>query len=133
MVHRGARIPLWWTQLALCAHRPAGEPLWVSLTAVITGVIEARMDVIAPQLHLKAASPVLAAILHKANEQILGQLADWARSRVTSAEQGQAMLQLNVATAATNTAFDAWQPQDGVDALLAAIRRNLDTLGAAFA
>ncbi len=43
------------------------------------------------------------------------------------------MLQLNVATAATNTAFDAWQPQDGVDALLAAIRRNLDTLGAAFA
>lgn len=115
-----------------CEQRPDDEPLWLSLTQVIPWIVEASRPALELQMRLKRTSPTVAALLGRGNEQVFEHLRDWVNSRPAVADTADGLLQLNVALAATHTAFDGWLPDDPFPVLVASVRRNLARVGRSF-
>ncbi|MEU8238664.1 helix-turn-helix domain-containing protein [Actinoplanes missouriensis] len=115
---------------ALMDARPAGEPLWASLTAIMVGFNERLADRMPLQRRLKAQSPALAQSTQDFGEQFRTDLRDWVASRTGGADPTAATLQLNLALAATATAYQTWPAEESFDQYLRRLRRCLDQAGA---
>lgn len=105
---------------ALMTARPADEPLWDSLTAIITGFVENLRDRMPLQRQLKAQSPALAQSTQNFGQQFIIDLRAWVTSRVTDSDTDELTrtLNLNLALAANSTAYQTWRPDESFDDLL---------------
>lgn len=106
------------TWQALMSSRPAGEPLWDSLTAIILGVSEMLRHRMPLQRRLKAASPALAQSDQNFGAQLVADLRTWVTSRTSAPAALTAQLQLNLALAATSTAYQTWGAEESFDEFL---------------
>jgi AcrR family transcriptional regulator len=109
----------------LMNDRPADEPLWDSLTAILTGFVESLRDRVPLQRRLKAQSPALAQSGQNFGEQFFTDLRAWVASRAARPDQLTGTLQLNLALAAVNTAYQTWPDNEPFDALLQRLDRCL--------
>ncbi|MFJ3823460.1 TetR/AcrR family transcriptional regulator [Streptomyces nodosus] len=103
---------------ALMDDRPADEPLWDSLTAILTGFCESLRDRMPLQRRLKAQSPAFAQSAQRFSEQFFNDLRHWVESRVTGSDDLTPVLQLNLALAATVTAYQTWPAEESFDGYL---------------
>ncbi|MEV4346569.1 TetR family transcriptional regulator [Actinoplanes sp. NPDC049596] len=110
--------------------RPAGEPLWDSLTAIMIGFNERLADRMPLQRRLKAQSPALAQSTQDLGEQFRTDLRDWVAERTDGADPLTATLQFNLAFAAVSTAYQTWPSDESFDQYLQRLRRCLDQAGA---
>ncbi|MDP9794511.1 AcrR family transcriptional regulator [Catenuloplanes nepalensis] len=115
---------------ALMSARPAGEPLWDSLTAIMIGFNERLADRMPLQRSLKARSPALAQSTQELGQQFRADLHDWIAIRAAGTDTMTATLQFNLAFAATSTAYQTWQADETFDEYLVRLRRCLDQAGA---
>ena len=114
---------------ALIAERPADEPLWDSLSAILTGFCEALRDRMPLQRRLKEESPAFAQTAQSFGEQFFSDLRSWVESRITSADELTPILQLNLAVAATITAYETWPAAESFDGFLRRLERCLHQAG----
>ncbi|MBE1593367.1 TetR/AcrR family transcriptional regulator [Nonomuraea angiospora] len=91
------------------ARRPADEPLWPALTAVIIESFRSSERSLAAQKRIKAASPDLAGTFIRSSQWIARDLREWVDQRTPAEQRPWARLQLNVAMAALVTAYEEWQ------------------------
>ncbi|GLY98357.1 TetR family transcriptional regulator [Actinoplanes sp. NBRC 103695] len=119
-------------QRVMCASRPADEPLWRSLSAVILDLIAAGEDDLRVMKHLKAASPELGDLLHKSNVDVVTALAAWASGRVTRDAEDEARLLVTVFLTAAETCVDQWPTDQPISATLARLEELYERLGRAF-
>ena len=110
---------------ALMDDRPADEPLWDSLTAILTGFVESLRDRMALQRRLKAQSPVLAQSGQNFGERFFTELRQWVASRTADSDALTATLQLNLALAAADTAYQTWPDDEPFDGFLRRLDRCL--------
>jgi AcrR family transcriptional regulator len=108
-------------------ERPAGEPLWAALSAVILGFTQEIADVMVVQKRLRAASPVLANCAHDVTDRFAADLHTWAAERTGGSDQLRTTLTVNVALAAAQTAYALWDPDDGSDVFLKLLRSCLNS------
>jgi AcrR family transcriptional regulator len=114
---------------ALIAGRPADEPLWDSLTAILTGFCESLRDRIPLQRRLKAESPAFAQSAQSFGEQFFSDLRHGVESRITGSDALTPILQLNLAVAATLTAYETWPEEESFDGFLQRLERCLRQAG----
>ncbi|MFJ9211412.1 TetR/AcrR family transcriptional regulator [Streptomyces sp. NPDC102264] len=114
---------------ALMAERPADEPLWDSLTAILTGFCESLRDRMPLQRRLKAQSPAFAQSAQRFGEQFFKDLRRWVESRITSADELTPILQLNLAVSATITAYETWPAEESFNRFLRRLERCLRQAG----
>ncbi|MCF1592561.1 TetR/AcrR family transcriptional regulator [Streptomyces muensis] len=103
---------------SLMGERPADEPLWLSLQAVLVGYLSTFSNRLAVQKRLKAASPALAESVRGHGEHFVIELREWAASRTPEGQELRGALLVNVAQAVMTTAYAMWSPDDGFDRLL---------------
>lgn len=116
---------------ALMAARPHDEPLWESLTAILVGFNELFRDRVPLQRRLKERSPALAkSSWDVVDEQFLADLRDWTASRTPERDATMVTLQLNLALAAQNTAYQTWGPDESFDDYLQRLTYCLRQAGA---
>jgi AcrR family transcriptional regulator len=112
---------------ALMDARSDDEPLWTSLTAVLTGFAESLRARMPLQRRLKAQSPALAQSTQDFGDQFRADLSAWVASR--SARRGDdellAALQVNVAMAALGTAYQTWPRDEPFDGFMQRVRTCL--------
>jgi AcrR family transcriptional regulator len=111
--------------------RPLDEPLWDSLTAVITGFIESTRDRMPLQRRLKAQSPALAQSTQNFGQQFITDLRQWVASRPTGPDELTTTLQLNLALAASATAYQTWRTDESFDDYLWRLQRCFRQAGPA--
>ncbi|MEU8819395.1 helix-turn-helix domain-containing protein [Actinoplanes sp. NPDC048796] len=116
---------------AMMAARPAGEPLWDSLTAIMIGLNERLADRMPLQRRLKKQSPALAQSTEDFGAQFRADLHEWVFAR--EPDPTTAALQLNLAQAATATAYQTWEPDEPFDVYLRRVRDCLHRAGAGVA
>jgi AcrR family transcriptional regulator len=114
---------------ALIAERPPDEPLWDSLSAILTGFCESLHDRMPLQRRLKAESPAFAQSAQSFGEQFFSDLRHWAESRITDSDALTPILQLNLAVAAMITAYETWPAAESFDAFLRRLERCLRQAG----
>jgi AcrR family transcriptional regulator len=119
------------TLRAMMEARPAGEPLWDSLTAIMIGLNERLADRMPLQRRLKTQSPALAQSTQDFGEQFRADLHEWARNR--AGDSVTTTLQLNLVSAATATAYQSWGPDEPFDVYLRRLRECLRQVGAGVA
>lgn len=110
---------------ALMSARPADEPLWDSLAAITTGLVEMLRDRMPLQRRLKAQSPALAQSTQNFDAQFTGDLRAWAMSRTPPGDELSTRLQLNLASAAATTAYQTWGAEETFDDFLRRLERCL--------
>lgn len=110
---------------ALMRERPADEPLWDSLTAILTGFCESLRERMPLQRVLKAQSPTLAQSGQSFGEQFFTDLRNWVTGRNSQPDDLTATLRLNLAVAATLTAYQTWPADDSFDRFLRRLERCL--------
>ena len=113
-------------------QRPADEPLWQSLTAVLLGCMDHSRDWLVAQKQVKAASPALARSLQECGNRVNAEVGEWVGRRTRVAPDPMAQLQLNTAMGAVMTAFEEWSPERPFDEFLTTACGYLDRLGRAF-
>jgi AcrR family transcriptional regulator len=113
---------------ALMSARPAGEPLWDSLAAIMIGFNERLADRMPLQRRLKAQSPVLAQSTQELGEQFRADLRDFVATR-GGPDAMTAALQLNSAFAAAATAYQTWPADESFDQFLDRLRHCLEQAG----
>ncbi|MFD8221234.1 TetR/AcrR family transcriptional regulator [Streptomyces sp. NPDC059697] len=118
---------------ALLEARPDDEPLWTSLTAVLLDYVESQRDSMPLNHRLKAQSPALAQSAHAFGDQLRTDLRTWVLGRVSGDDALIATLQLNLALAASMTAYQSWQVDEDFDVLTRRTRQCLDQAGAGVA
>jgi AcrR family transcriptional regulator len=114
---------------ALIAERPTGEPLWDSLSAILTGFCESLRDRMPLQRRLKAESPAFAQTAQSFADQFFSDLRQWVESRITGSDELTPILQLNLAVAATLTAYETWPVEESFDGFLRRLERCLRQAG----
>jgi len=114
---------------ALIAERPPDEPLWDSLSAILTGFCENLRDRMPLQRRLKAESPAFTQSAQSFGEQFFSDLRHWVESRITSSDELTPILQLNLAVAAMITAYETWPAAEPFDAFLRHLDRCLRQAG----
>jgi AcrR family transcriptional regulator len=119
-------------QRSRCAARPADEPLWQSLSAVILDLVAAGEADLRLLKRLKATSPELGDLLHKSNQEVTGALAAWAGGRAAPGAEAEAQILVNVFLTSAETCVDQWSPDEPIDATLARLEDLYDRLGPAF-
>lgn len=119
-------------QRVMCASRPADEPLWRSLSAVILDLIAAGEDDLRLLKRLKAASPELGDLLHRSNQDVMAALTAWARGRVARGAEDEAHVLITVFLTAAETCVDQWPPEQPISATLARLEELYERLGRAF-
>ncbi|MGW7422037.1 TetR/AcrR family transcriptional regulator [Streptomyces sp. NPDC054813] len=102
----------------LMADRPADEPLWDSLTAILTGFLENLRDRMPMQRRLKAQSPALAQSGQNFGERFFTELRQWVAARAAHGDELTATLQVNLALAAAETAYQTWPDDQPFDDFL---------------
>ncbi|WP_405484299.1 TetR/AcrR family transcriptional regulator [Streptomyces sp. NBC_00009] len=110
---------------ALMDGRPADEPLWDSLTVILTGFVESLRDRMPLQRRLKAQSPALAQSGQNFGEAFFTELRKWVTSRTAPGADLSATLQVNLALAAVITAYDTWPDDEPFDGFLRRLERCL--------
>ncbi|MFE6163982.1 TetR/AcrR family transcriptional regulator [Streptomyces sp. NPDC056486] len=95
--------------------RPADEPLWDSLTAILTGFCESLRERMPLQRELKAQSPALAQSGQSFGEQFFTDLRDWAADRHSESDKLTVTLWQNLAVTATLTAYQTWPADESFD------------------
>jgi len=100
---------------ALMNGRPADEPLWDSLTVILTGFCESLRERMPIQRELKAQSPRLAQSGQSFGEQFFTDLRDWVAGRESECDELTVTLWLNLAVAATLTAYQIWPADESFD------------------
>ncbi|MFF4756652.1 TetR/AcrR family transcriptional regulator [Streptomyces sp. NPDC002514] len=116
---------------ALMKGRPADEPLWDSLTAILTGFCESLRERMPLQRALKAQSPTLAQSGQSFGEQFFTDLRDWAAGRNSEFDELTVTLRLNLAVAATFTAYQTWPADESFDDFQRRLERCLSEAGPA--
>lgn len=116
---------------ALMNGRPAGEPLWDSLTAILTGFCESLRERMPLQRELKAQSPTLAQSGQSFGERFFTDLRDWVAGRNSESDELTVTLRLNLAVAATLTAYQTWPADESFDDFLQRLERCLREAGPA--
>jgi AcrR family transcriptional regulator len=111
---------------ALMHDRPADEPLWESLTAIMLGFSETLRDRMPLQRRLKAASPALAQSTQAFGDQFRTDLSAWAATRTPDGDDLTAALYLNLVLAASATAYQTWRTDESFDDFLDRLKRCLD-------
>ncbi|GAA1642597.1 TetR/AcrR family transcriptional regulator [Actinoplanes couchii] len=114
---------------ALMDQRPADEPLWESLSAIMTGFTERLADRMPLQRRLKAQSPALAQSTQDFGARFRDDLHTWALARAGADDEMTALLQLNLVQAATSTAYQAWRTEEGFDVFLQRLDQCLRSVG----
>lgn len=114
---------------ALINDRPADEPLWDSLTAIMTGFCGSLRERMPLQRRLKAQSPAFAQSAQSFGEQFFTDLEQWVASRTTDSDELTPILQLNLAIAATTTAYQTWPADESFDGYLQRLERCLRQAG----
>lgn len=114
---------------ALIGDRPEGEPLWESLAAILTGFCESLRDRMPLQRRLKAQSPAFAQSAQSFGEQFFADLRRWVATRTTGSDELTPALQLNLAIAATITAYETWPEGESFDGFLGRLERCLHQAG----
>ncbi|MEV6591307.1 TetR/AcrR family transcriptional regulator [Streptomyces acidicola] len=109
----------------LMADRPEDEPLWDSLSVILTGFCESLRDRLPTQRLLKAQSPAFAQSAQSFGQQFFTDLEAWVTSRADAADELPATLQRNLAVAATMTAYETWPADEDVDGFLLRLERCL--------
>lgn len=109
--------------------RPADEPLWDALCAVLTEFNERLSDLMPLRRRLKAASPTLSRSRNELGVQFKDDLETWVLSRADATEPTAALLQLNAALAAATTAYQSWGPDRPYAEYLETLRGCLARLG----
>lgn len=115
---------------AMMSARPAGEPLWDSLAAIMISFNERLADRVPLQRRLKAQSPALAQSTHELGEQFRADLREFVTDRSGGRAGMTAILQLNLVHAAASTAYQTWQADESFDQFLDRLRRCLELAGA---
>jgi AcrR family transcriptional regulator len=115
---------------ALMADRPAGEPLWEALQAVMLGYVAMLSDRLAIQKQLKAVSPALAASARDTSDRFSAELREWAIARSGPGDELRTLLVFNTAQAVMATAYGVWAPDQTVEELQRLARRGFDTVAA---
>jgi AcrR family transcriptional regulator len=113
---------------ALLAGRPAGEPVWDSLTAVLLSYTERTADRVLVRKRLRDKSPALAQGASDRRDRFYAELRVWAAAR--AGDELRSALQVNVAAAAVMTAYDRWDGDEPVTVLLDLMRTCLAQAGA---
>ena len=113
----------------LMNERPQDEPLWDSLSAILTRFCEGLRDRIPLQRRLKAESPAFAQSALSFGEQFFSDLRRWVESRITGSDELTPILQLNLAIAATITAYQTWPAEESFDEFLLRVQRCLRQAG----
>ncbi|KOU49868.1 TetR/AcrR family transcriptional regulator [Streptomyces sp. WM6378] len=114
---------------ALMDDRPADEPLWDSLTAILTGFCESLRERMPIQRILKAQSPALAQSGQSFGEQFFTDLRNWVAERTAGSDELTATLRMNLAVAATLTAYQTWPADDSFNGFLRLLERCLREAG----
>ena len=81
----------------LMNERPRDEPLWESLSAILTVFCEGLRDGIGLQRRLKAESPAFAQSAESFGEQFFSDLRRWVETRISGSDELTPVLQLNLA------------------------------------
>ncbi|MGW2169475.1 TetR/AcrR family transcriptional regulator [Streptomyces sp. NPDC001705] len=119
---------------ALLDARNPGEPLWDSLTAVLIEVNEGLRERMPLMRRLKTRSPALAQASQASGDQLRTDLQSWLLTQVHGDEDAMiATLQLNLALAASATAYQSWRPDEDFDAYLRRLTTCLEQAGAGVA
>jgi AcrR family transcriptional regulator len=113
----------------LMNERPQDEPLWDSLSAILTRFCEGLRDRIPLQRRLKAESPAFTQSAQSFGEQFFSDLRHWVESRITSSDRLTPILQVNLAVAATITAYQTWPAEESFDEFLLRLERCLRQAG----
>ena len=113
----------------LMNERPQDEPLWDSLSTILTGFCEDLRDRISLQRRLKAESPAFTQSAQSFGEQFFSDLRHWVESRITSSDRLTPILQVNLAVAATITAYQTWPAEESFDEFLLRLERCLRQAG----
>lgn len=117
----------------ILAGRPAEQPLWEALQAVLLDYVETFADYIVRVHRLKTTSPALKASSRDVSDRFWGELAEWAARREPAAEPLSMALTLGTVETVFNTAFAHWEPDAGVERGLELLRRGFAQAGAGFA
>jgi AcrR family transcriptional regulator len=113
----------------LMGERPPDEPLWESLSAILTWFCEGLRDRIALQRRLKAESPAFEQSAQGFGEQFFSDLRHWVESGITSSDELTPILQLNLAITAAITAYQTWPAEESFDEFLRRLERCLRQAG----
>ncbi|MFG3371028.1 TetR/AcrR family transcriptional regulator [Streptomyces sp. NPDC090032] len=114
---------------ALMDGRPADEPLWDSLAAIMTGFCESLRETLPLHRRLKAKSPAFAQSAQSFGAQFFADLRQWVAARATPADDMTAILQMNLALAATNSAYETWGADESFDGFMHRLERCLRQAG----
>ena len=116
---------------AIMAARPAEEGLWDALTAILVGFGEIFRDRVPLQRRLKERSPALAkSSWDVVDEQFLADLREWVAARTPEGDPMPTTLQLNLALAAHNTAYQTWGADESFDDYMRRLKHCLKQAGA---
>src|SRR4051794_18524945 len=118
---------------ALLSARPADEPLWESLSAILLGYLEQIGDRLAIHKRLKAESPAVAASARGHGDRFGAELRCWVAARTPPGDELENTLMVNTAIAAVTTAISIWQPTDPFEQFLDLTRTCLQRAGAGLA
>lgn len=111
---------------ALMAARPADEPLWDSLSAIMIGFSESLRERMPIQRKLKAVTPALAERTNAFGQQFRSDLTEWAARRTAgTADDLTVALRLNLLFAAAGTAYQTWRDDESFDDYLDRLTRCL--------
>ncbi|MFC7330711.1 TetR family transcriptional regulator [Marinactinospora rubrisoli] len=120
-------------QRRLLEQRPADEPLWDSLVAVILGYLAEFEAQIIVHLRLKADSPTLSRSARPMTQRLVADLRTWALERHPHVPEPEIMLMINVAVTALGTGVHYWRTDQPAADRIAAVRAMLDRVGAGLA
>ena len=106
------------------------------MTPAVVGEAAIRTEVAAPcceglrdriplQRRLKAESPAFAQSAQSFGEQFFSDLRNWVESRITGSDALTPLLRLNLAVAATLTAYETWPDDESFDGFLRRLERCL--------
>ena len=115
----------------LLAARPAGEPVWEGITAVLLAYTERTADLVVLRRRLRERSPALAKGMAERRDRFYAELREWAAAR--TGDELRAALQTHVAAAAVATASEHWDADEPVTALLGLMETCLAQAGAGLA
>ncbi|MGX6602882.1 TetR family transcriptional regulator [Micromonosporaceae bacterium Da 78-11] len=112
---------------ALTSARPAGEPLWTSLRAVLLGYTAATADRMILQRRVRLASPSLQGCAREVGDRFWDFTRDWAG---TLGDHRDLRLDLTVNAARTvlTTVCPHWDVETGITGLHALISESFDLL-----
>jgi hypothetical protein len=107
------------------AGRPADEPLRTSLIVIMTEFGESLRQRMPVLRRLKARSPALAHATQTFGEQFAADLREWVLERAGEDDALRATLLLNVALAASSTAYQTWPADADYDDYMARLKQCL--------